>query len=137
VTVCFGGFAAAPLVSQVYVPTAALPVHDWVIFAAMGQSLTEAEQFQLIAEVSNGPWGLHQPASARQALPQWYQDSLRPCVLLFAQVDSDLSGSIDFGEFIQVIEKQKERASRFSDESDMIDAFVACGGNEDKSGCGE
>jgi len=52
-------------------------------------------------------------------------------------VDSDLSGSIDFGEFIRVIEKQKERASKFSDESDMIDAFVACGGNGDKSGFGE
>lgn len=55
----------------------------------------------------------------------------------FPQVDSDLSGSIDFGEFIRVIEKQKERASKFSDESDMIDAYVACGGNEDKSGFGE
>ncbi len=48
-----------------------------------------------------------------------------------------MSGSIDFGEFIRVIEKQKERASKFSDESDMIDAYVACGGNEDKSGFGE
>ncbi|KAA0157595.1 hypothetical protein FNF29_00171 [Cafeteria roenbergensis] len=69
------------------------------VMEAMGQSLTEEELFQLIAEV-----------------------------------DSDLSGSIDFGEFIRVIEKQKERASKFSDESDMIDAYVACGGNEDKSG---
>jgi Ca2+-binding EF-hand superfamily protein len=40
----------------------------------------------------------------------------------------------DFGEFIKVIEKQKERAANFDDESDMVDAFVACGGNPDKSG---
>jgi hypothetical protein len=28
-----------------------------------------------------------------------------------------------------VIENQKERAENFDDESDMIDAFVACGGD--------
>lgn len=59
----------------------------------------------------------------------------------------------DFGEFLKVIEKQKERAETYDDESDMgmsymlvkkvivfkqhwiaVDAFVACGGNADKSG---
>ena len=35
----------------------------------------------------------------------------------------------------QVIETQKERAAQFDDESDLIDAYVACGGNADKSGC--
>jgi calmodulin len=36
---------------------------------------------------------------------------------------------------LQVIETQKERAAQFDDESDLIDAYVACGGNADKSGC--
>ena len=53
---------------------------------------------------------------------------------MISEVDENNSGSIDFGEFIKVIEKQKEKASKFDDESDMIDAFVACGGNADKSG---
>ena len=29
-----------------------------------------------------------------------------------------MSGSIDFGEFLKVIETQKERAAQFDDESD-------------------
>ena len=47
---------------------------------------------------------------------------------------------ITVGSFVvvvcaQVIETQKERAAQFDDESDLIDAYVACGGNADKSGC--
>jgi len=53
---------------------------------------------------------------------------------MISEVDEDMSGSIDFAEFLKVIENQKERAENFDDESDMIDAFVACGGNVDKSG---
>lgn len=53
---------------------------------------------------------------------------------MIAEVDEDLSGAIDFAEFLHVIDAQKMRASKFSDEVDMIDAFVACGGNPDKSG---
>lgn len=53
---------------------------------------------------------------------------------MISEVDDNMSGSIDFGEFLKVIEKQKERAAKFDDESDMVDAFVACGGNADKSG---
>jgi hypothetical protein len=34
----------------------------------------------------------------------------------------------------QVIENQKMRAESFDDESDMVDAFVACGGQPSKSG---
>jgi Ca2+-binding EF-hand superfamily protein len=37
-------------------------------------------------------------------------------------------------EFLKVIENQKVRAENFDDETDMIDAFVACGGKADKSG---
>ena len=42
-----------------------------------------------------------------------------------------------YGTFVislQVIENQKMRAEKFDDETDMIDAFVACGGLADKSG---
>jgi len=49
-------------------------------------------------------------------------------------VDENASGSIDFAEFLKVVEKQKERVANFDDESDVLDAFVACGGNADKSG---
>ena len=33
-----------------------------------------------------------------------------------------------------MIENQKTRAQNFDDETDMIDAFVACGGRMDKTG---
>lgn len=53
---------------------------------------------------------------------------------MISEVDENMSGSIDFGEFVKVVEQQKERASTFDDDDDMLDAFVACGGQEDKSG---
>ena len=53
---------------------------------------------------------------------------------MISEVDENMSGSIDFGEFIKVVEKQKERADHFDDEDDMLDAFVACGGQADKGG---
>jgi len=53
---------------------------------------------------------------------------------MISEVDDNMSGSIDFGEFLKVIENQKSRAENFDDESDMIDAYVACGGEADKSG---
>merc|ERR1719407_322257 len=53
---------------------------------------------------------------------------------MISEVDENMSGSIDFAEFLKVIENQKERAENFDDENDMIDAFVACGGRPDKQG---
>lgn len=53
---------------------------------------------------------------------------------MISEVDENMSGSIDFAEFLKVIENQKERSENFDDESDMIDAFVACGGSQDTSG---
>ena len=62
---------------------------------------------------------------------------------------------LDFAEFLQVIDNQKDRAAMFEDDSDMskifamklqwtrkltswsyttVDAFVACGGKSDKTG---
>ena len=51
-----------------------------------------------------------------------------------SQVDDDGSGSIEFPEFLKVIEAQKEASAAQNDESDLIDAFVAMGGLTDKSG---
>jgi calmodulin len=53
---------------------------------------------------------------------------------MISEVDDNMSGSIDFGEFLKVVETQKKRAENPDDENDMIDAYVACGGQPDKSG---
>ena len=53
---------------------------------------------------------------------------------MISEVDEDFSGAIDFGEFLAVIERQKEKAEAFAADADMVDAFVACGGNEDRTG---
>lgn len=53
---------------------------------------------------------------------------------MVSEVDMNMSGVIDFAEFLQVLENQKERIEGLDDESDMINAFVACGGQADKQG---
>ena len=53
---------------------------------------------------------------------------------MVSEVDDNMSGSIDFGEFLKVVECQKQRAENLDDDHDLIDAFVACGGKPDKSG---
>eukprot|EP00003_Mantamonas_plastica_P002748 TRINITY_DN1211_c0_g1_i2.p2 TRINITY_DN1211_c0_g1~~TRINITY_DN1211_c0_g1_i2.p2 ORF type:complete len:114 (+),score=52.53 TRINITY_DN1211_c0_g1_i2:411-752(+) len=53
---------------------------------------------------------------------------------MISDVDDDGSGSIEFAEFLKVIETQKAASATVDDESDTIDAFVAMGGNPDKSG---
>lgn len=54
---------------------------------------------------------------------------------MISEVDDNMSGSIDFGEFLKVVESQKLRGlSSDDEENDMIDAFVACGGRTDKTG---
>ena len=53
---------------------------------------------------------------------------------MISEVDDDCSGAIDFSEFLKVIENQKQRAAQFGDESDLLDAYVACGGQPDKTG---
>uniref|UniRef100_A0A7S2RWC7 Calmodulin n=1 Tax=Mucochytrium quahogii TaxID=96639 RepID=A0A7S2RWC7_9STRA len=47
---------------------------------------------------------------------------------MISEVDDNSSNSIDFSEFLQVIAKQKELAEN-SEESDVIDAWVAVGGD--------
>lgn len=53
---------------------------------------------------------------------------------MIAEVDDNMSGSIDFSEFLAVVESQKQQAEQLSKNNDLLDAFVACGGNPDKSG---
>eukprot|EP00277_Geminigera_cryophila_P015749 CAMPEP_0179446558 /NCGR_PEP_ID=MMETSP0799-20121207/30021_1 /TAXON_ID=46947 /ORGANISM="Geminigera cryophila, Strain CCMP2564" /LENGTH=147 /DNA_ID=CAMNT_0021235755 /DNA_START=31 /DNA_END=474 /DNA_ORIENTATION=- len=53
---------------------------------------------------------------------------------LLAQVDTDGSGNIDFQEFLQVIEKQRDSQGDTGEDWDMVSAFVALGGNADKTG---
>eukprot|EP00591_Stephanopyxis_turris_P003691 CAMPEP_0195525224 /NCGR_PEP_ID=MMETSP0794_2-20130614/25550_1 /TAXON_ID=515487 /ORGANISM="Stephanopyxis turris, Strain CCMP 815" /LENGTH=151 /DNA_ID=CAMNT_0040655633 /DNA_START=95 /DNA_END=550 /DNA_ORIENTATION=+ len=53
---------------------------------------------------------------------------------LISTVDEDMSQTIDFPEFLTVIKRQMIEAERSKDESDILDAYIACGGNDDKSG---
>ena len=53
---------------------------------------------------------------------------------ILSGVDGDGSGGIDFVEFLRVIENQKEQAVKATDDSDLLDAFVALGGRSDKGG---
>mmetsp|Transcript_18569 Transcript_18569/g.46793 ORF Transcript_18569/g.46793 Transcript_18569/m.46793 type:complete len:95 (-) Transcript_18569:209-493(-) len=43
---------------------------------------------------------------------------------MMAEVDDDGSGSIEFAEFLKVIESQKSKAAAADDESDTVDAWV-------------
>lgn len=74
-------------------------------------------------------WELRQVLEAMGQAPS--EDEL---FQMISEVDDNMSGSIDFGEFLKVVEAQKERVENFDDENDMIDAFVACGGKPDKTG---
>lgn len=59
-------------------------------------------------------------------LPSWKS---QPGVgTVYVKVDQDRSGTIDFKEFLSVIEKQKAEEATQSDETFTIEAFVALGG---------
>ena len=53
---------------------------------------------------------------------------------MISEVDENMVGAINFADFLQVIEFQKVRTLNYDDDTDMIDAFVACGGLSDKTG---
>jgi Ca2+-binding EF-hand superfamily protein len=54
---------------------------------------------------------------------------------MIIDAEEDASGSINFAEFLHIIEQQKIRQLGQDKQNDMIDAFVACGGDEDLGGC--
>eukprot|EP00397_Hematodinium_sp_SG-2012_P068413 GEMP01110943.1.p1 GENE.GEMP01110943.1~~GEMP01110943.1.p1 ORF type:complete len:149 (+),score=46.13 GEMP01110943.1:116-562(+) len=51
-----------------------------------------------------------------------------------SDVDEDGTGEIEFAEFLRAFEKQRGGAEQLEDEEDTIDAFVALGGELDKTG---
>eukprot|EP00002_Diphylleia_rotans_P002899 TRINITY_DN1189_c0_g1_i1.p1 TRINITY_DN1189_c0_g1~~TRINITY_DN1189_c0_g1_i1.p1 ORF type:complete len:136 (-),score=41.35 TRINITY_DN1189_c0_g1_i1:297-704(-) len=53
---------------------------------------------------------------------------------MISEVDDDGSGCIEFSEFLKVIASQKAQSVQVDDDSDTVDAFVAMGGNPDKTG---
>ena len=53
---------------------------------------------------------------------------------LVEAADTDGSGEIDFPEFLTVIFNQKAATAGQDDGSDTVDAFIALGGNDDKTG---
>lgn len=54
--------------------------------------------------------------------------------VMMTQVDKDGSKEIEFSEFLQAIQMNKAMSARSEDEADTLDAFVALGGNYDKTG---
>ncbi|KAG2430717.1 hypothetical protein HYH02_013559 [Chlamydomonas schloesseri] len=54
--------------------------------------------------------------------------------VMISQVDQDGSRCIEFKEFVRVIQINKHMSAKDADEVDTLDAFVALGGNLDKSG---
>ena len=50
---------------------------------------------------------------------------------MLSEVDEDNTGQVPFSEFLKVIEKQQSASDE--DEGDLLDAFVAMGGNPDKT----
>jgi len=51
-----------------------------------------------------------------------------------ADVDEDGTGEIEFAEFLHAFDKHNGGTQELEDELDTIDAFVALGGNADKTG---
>jgi len=51
-----------------------------------------------------------------------------------ADVDEDGTGEIEFAEFLRAFEKQRGGQQEIEDEEDTIDAFIALGGEPDKTG---
>ena len=128
------------------------------VLEAMGQKPTEEELFQMISEVDDNMSGSIDFGEflkvrlcfllCRVCSVLWLLSLFDTCfffsLLLFRSsfffslkltFFSFLFSSSSFSFLLQVIETQKERAAQFDDESDLIDAYVACGGNADKSGC--
>ena len=54
---------------------------------------------------------------------------------MIIEAEEDSTGSISFAEFLHIIEQQKLRALNVDKHSDMMDAYIACGGDEDLGGC--
>jgi len=57
---------------------------------------------------------------------------------MVSEVDEKMNGEIDFAMMLQIIQTQKARQSTAGDDSDLLTAYIACGGGEegdDYGGC--
>lgn len=54
---------------------------------------------------------------------------------MIIEAEDDNTGSINFAEFLHLIDQQKQRNEDKNKNSDLMDAYIACGGEEDLSGC--
>ena len=75
-------------------------------------------------------WGLRNVLEAMGQNP-----SEAELFAMIIEADEDSTGSINFAEFLYIIEQQKIRALNEDKHSDMMDAYIACGGDEDLGGC--
>lgn len=70
--------------------------------------------------------------AAMEALGQHPSDE--ELLAMIALVDDDNSGQIEFAEFLKVVESHRVGPGRAEDDADTVAAFVAMGGNPDKTG---
>lgn len=75
-------------------------------------------------------WNLRQVLEAMGQAP-----SETDVFSMIIEADEDAQGSIGFAEFLHIVEQQKIRSLNVDHQSDLSDAFIACGGEEDLSGC--
>lgn len=71
----------------------------------------------------------------RDALRELGQEpTVDELVEIIAEIDTDENGVIDFNDFIQLVGDQKVVLRSRDDDSDTLDAFIALGGSDDKTG---
>lgn len=104
-----------------------------LVLESMGQKPTDEEVFEMVAEVDDNKSGaIGEPrvalAACHSAAP-FPRPLTPPC--------APPPCSAEFAEFLRVITNQRSRRLEADDDTDMLDAFMACGGNADKSGCVE
>jgi len=75
-------------------------------------------------------WGLRNVLEAMGQTP-----SEADVFSMIIEAEEDSTGSINFAEFLHIIEQQKLRALNVDKLSDLMDAYIACGGDEDLGGC--
>lgn len=54
--------------------------------------------------------------------------------LMLTSVDDNGSGGIEFAEFLRLVVSNKQQSAERASEADTVDAFIALGGKDDKSG---
>uniref|UniRef100_A0A7S0RM74 EF-hand domain-containing protein n=1 Tax=Chlamydomonas leiostraca TaxID=1034604 RepID=A0A7S0RM74_9CHLO len=88
--------------------------------------------FQLFDKDGSGTIDVKELKTALTALGQ--QPTDEELFVMISQVDEDGSKEIEFQEFIHAIQINKAMSEKNSNEQETIDAFVALGGNADKTG---